>query len=160
MNVVSVHLEAYSGIRGHMAQFALILAEATRWSKAGVPHVIGGDLNTHSHGLARLLPHFANDDLRWSLPLGQHEAEYFDAHVIAPSHLRDPFHKRRDTTSHTGAEWLYAGKLDWLLHSTDCTVAQRFMGGADASDHKFVAADLRLPATAPANPPLTAGAAL
>lgn len=47
------HLDAFAGRSARVAQFQPLLEDAMITMARGLPVVIGGDLNTHNHGLAR-----------------------------------------------------------------------------------------------------------
>ena len=137
--------------------------------------VIGGDLNTHNHGVARLLPMLTGDDHflaragrgdwapRWR-EWGASEAEWWQENVFDGSGLLDPFAKNdgsHNTWLALGPLKVWGGKLDWLLYSAEtcACVAQRVSDGGTASDHPFLRIDVRpresaegAPAGAPSSP--------
>lgn len=80
--VYSAHLEVFSGPIGRLRQFADILDHSRAAAARGVSrHIIGGDLNTMAHGIARFSPYHCTDHLRWAT-LGQCEAAFWQHHVF------------------------------------------------------------------------------
>ena len=82
MIVYSVHLEVFCGIFGRLRQFSQIL-EHSRANLGTHPHqMILGDLNTMAHGLARFLPNFCCDGMRWK-SVGWSEAEWWQRNLFS-----------------------------------------------------------------------------
>lgn len=82
MIVYSVHLEVFCGIFGRLRQFSQIL-EHSRRHLATHPHqMILGDLNTMAHGLARFLPKYCCDGMRWR-SVGWSEAEWWQRNLFS-----------------------------------------------------------------------------
>lgn len=82
MIVYSVHLEVFCGIFGRMRQFSQILAHS-RANLSTHPHqMILGDLNTMAHGLARFLPKYCCDGMRWR-SVGWSEAEWWQRNLFS-----------------------------------------------------------------------------
>lgn len=78
----STHLEVFCGPVGRLLQFADILTHSRAAAARGATRqVIGGDLNTMAHGIARLSPWHCTDHLRWAT-LGQCEAAFWQHHVF------------------------------------------------------------------------------
>ena len=78
----SVHLEVFCGITGRLAQFSEILRDSRRHSKETPSQIIGADLNTMAHGIARLAPSYCSDMLRWKT-FGQTEAEFWSEYILS-----------------------------------------------------------------------------
>ncbi|KAJ8653285.1 hypothetical protein O0I10_011034 [Lichtheimia ornata] len=77
-----VHLEVFTGIIGRVSSFSEVLEDARQHSKR-IPHqVIGGDLNTMAHTIARLSWKYARDRYRF-LSLGDTESGWWDSHVLS-----------------------------------------------------------------------------
>ncbi|KAI7875698.1 hypothetical protein K492DRAFT_240132 [Lichtheimia hyalospora FSU 10163] len=77
-----VHLEVFTGIIGRVSSFAEVLEDA-RQHNTTIPHqVIGGDLNTMAHTIARLSWKYARDRYRF-LSLGETESGWWDRHVLS-----------------------------------------------------------------------------
>lgn len=82
MIVYSVHLEVFCGIFGRLRQFSQIL-EHSRANLSAYPHqMILGDLNTMAHGLARFLPKYCCDVMRWR-SVGWSEAEWWQRNLFS-----------------------------------------------------------------------------
>lgn len=82
LEVYSVHLEVFCGATGRLQQFADILEHSRAAAAHGVAHqIIGGDLNTMGHGIARLSPYHCTDSLRWAT-VGQTEAEFWQQNLF------------------------------------------------------------------------------
>lgn len=80
--VYSAHLEVFCGPVGRLLQFADILGHSRAAARRGLTRqVIGGDLNTMGHGVARFSPWHCTDHLRWAT-LGQDEATFWQHHVF------------------------------------------------------------------------------
>lgn len=180
VDVVALHLDAYAGRSSRVEQFRPVLDRLEQRKQEYSENnngendravVVGGDLNTHNHGLVALIPGMTGDDywLRrlWrgessqnnaqdssssSHQLQQHwnqtEAEWWQANVFDSTTLVDPFDKshngHHNTNVHVGGLKLWGGKLDWLLFDRDylrCT--GKFVSrGNEASDHPYLRLDL------------------
>jgi hypothetical protein len=81
VDVYSAHLEPFTGILGRLSQFSEILDEIR--SAASSKYVIlGGDLNTLSHGFARFFsPAPAGDTMRFRT-FGWSEGEWWHEHIL------------------------------------------------------------------------------
>jgi hypothetical protein len=111
------------------------------------PHIIlGADLNTHNHGIARFSRKMSGNE--GFSGFGKTEAQWWDEVVFANTALRDPFDKQGD--SHN--TWIYVagipvwgGKIDWLLYSEKTLVcdASFVSQGGRSSDHPYLRVDLR-----------------
>ena len=124
----------------------ITLAEA---AAAGLPRphlILGGDFNTHNHGLARLSRKFSGTE--GLAGLGRTEAQWWDDVVFANTGLRDPFDKGGDTHN----TWIsvagipvWGGKIDWLLYSEETLVcdSHHVSEGGKSSDHPYLRLDLR-----------------
>jgi len=154
---VSVHLDAFAGRVARLDQFQVI-HRALGNNKN--PIVLGGDLNTHSHGLARFSKIYVGDDPYRFKMWGMSEAEwwqktYFDmlskdnsspqkSETIL-SILQDPYHKTKDITSQFS--FLWSAKLDWLLVSQEIQCLNHTLSnttGNGASDHAYLVSDITL----------------
>lgn len=82
MIVYSVHLEVFCGIFGRLRQFSQILAHSCRHIATHPHQMILGDLNTMAHGLARFLPKYCCDGMRWR-SVGWSEAEWWQRNLFA-----------------------------------------------------------------------------
>lgn len=185
LRVYSCHLEVFCDIAGRVGQFADLLADASECSSGDVANgsngksngssesgtgtepaqMIGGDLNTMAHGLARLSPRYCGRGWMRLTTLGWSEPQWWAAHVLcgarAPERLRawgvapdvaarcvnpgfaDPFDIDRDVTvvNHCGC---FRGKLDWLFVRGPLEVVNQRMGNADfaLSDHMWLLLDV------------------
>lgn len=79
--VYSVHLEVFCGIFGRLRQFSQILAHSRQNLNQYPSQLILGDLNTMAHGLARLLPKYCCDSMRWR-SVGWSEAEWWQRNLF------------------------------------------------------------------------------
>jgi endonuclease/exonuclease/phosphatase family metal-dependent hydrolase len=96
----SAHLEVFCGPVGRLQQFADILAHSRAAAADGTAlQVIGGDLNTLGHGVARLSPYHCTDHLRWAT-LGQTEAAFWQANLFDVPEAPDAPVRRR-CSAHT-----------------------------------------------------------
>lgn len=78
----SIHLDAFSGRVVRLMQLRPVMEDAARMVAAGCHVLAGGDLNTHNHGLARLMGKFTGDDpYRWS-SFGMTEGQWFQQMVL------------------------------------------------------------------------------
>lgn len=67
---------------GRVSSFSEVLEDARQHNKT-IPHqVIGGDLNTMAHSIARLSSKYARDRYRF-LSLGETESGWWDSHVFS-----------------------------------------------------------------------------
>lgn len=174
LRVYSCHLEVFCDIAGRVGQFADILDDAAHCCAATAgpsgdavepAQMIGGDLNTMAHGLARLSPRYCGRGWMRLTTLGWSEPQWWAAHVLcgaaAPARLRawgvadavaarcvnpgfaDPFDIDRDVTvvNHCGC---FSGKLDWLFVRGPLEVVNQRMGNADfaLSDHMWLLLDV------------------
>eukprot|EP00753_Platysulcus_tardus_P008647 PLAT1615.1.p1 GENE.PLAT1615.1~~PLAT1615.1.p1 ORF type:complete len:405 (+),score=141.68 PLAT1615.1:1537-2751(+) len=141
LTVTSVHLDPFCGIRGRLVQMGEIWDDHARRWPAGEPAIIGGDFNTGAHGVARCLPQYASDDLRWRT-LGVSEATWWERHALPGRGWSDPWDKESDLTlSIFGG--IFSAKLDWLLMTDGLHTVKKWIGGEQASDHQYVAADVQ-----------------
>ena len=105
--------------------------------------VVGGDFNTHQHGLAALVPSLGGGF--WSGDWRGTEAARWRADVFAKTPLRDPFDDDAGaTTVSLGGLTLWGGKLDWLLYDERrlACVATGAASSKDASDHPWLRIDV------------------
>jgi len=160
VDLVVAHLDAFAGRSSRVAQFAPILDDwRDRKRRRPRPTVIGGDLNTHNHGVTCMHPGMMGDDFflkrlwrgeRLGLAWGQTEAEWWQAAVFEPTSLVDPFDKSLNGEHNTHVQLaglpLWGGKLDWLLFDSDfLDCADKLVSRANlASDHPYLRLDLRL----------------
>ena len=82
MIVYTVHLEVFCGIFGRLRQFSQILAHSRRHLSTHPHQMILGDLNTMAHGLARLIPKYCCDGMRWR-SVGWSEAEWWQRNLFS-----------------------------------------------------------------------------
>lgn len=162
----SVHLEVFCGMLARLKQFADVVEHVK--SSIGKGHgniLIGGDLNTMAHGIARLSPRYCCDRMRFRT-LGTTEGEWFrknflevkesrpptnhrqmltsfgfsnsECMVLTNPDLTDPFDCVKDYTiyNHWG---LMKAKVDWLL-TRNFLVKRSKMGNLDfaSSDHRWL----------------------
>lgn len=80
--VYSVHLEVFCGIFGRLRQFSQILEHSRRHLSTHPHQMILGDLNTMAHGLARFLPNYCCDGMRWK-SVGWSEAEWWQRNLFS-----------------------------------------------------------------------------
>lgn len=165
VDFVAVHLDAFAGRSSRVEQFAPVLETyRSRKHNDRVPTVVGGDFNTHNHGVATLHPGLTGDDYwfyrLWrgrsstsettSFAWNQTEAEWWQAHVFNNTSLLDPFDKHADSNHHPSVTLaglkLWGGKLDWLLFDSDFFVCDDKLVSTPnvASDHPYLRIDLRL----------------
>jgi endonuclease/exonuclease/phosphatase family metal-dependent hydrolase len=157
-----VHLDTYgSGVTGRVDQYYDILKDVkAQQKKYQGPNstnqkpfyqIVGGDMNTLCHGLARFIPYTASDWYSALGRIGDCEATYFQTEAVEKGNekfelnLRDPFDKVKDITF-SSFKGLYQGKLDWLLMSENietldykiCPITKK------CSDHQWVLVDIQL----------------
>ncbi|KAI9312025.1 Endonuclease/exonuclease/phosphatase [Dichotomocladium elegans] len=78
----SVHLEVFTGIIGRITSFSEVF-EDSRAHFCETPYqIIGGDLNTMAHSIARVSGKYATDRYRW-LSLGETESGWWHRRVFA-----------------------------------------------------------------------------
>ena len=82
MIVYSVHLEVFCGIFGRLRQFSQILEHSRKHLTTHPHQMILGDLNTMAHGLARFLPKYCCDGMRWK-SVGWSEAEWWQRNLFS-----------------------------------------------------------------------------
>ncbi|KAG0750466.1 hypothetical protein G6F57_003771 [Rhizopus arrhizus] len=82
-----VHLEVFTGIINRVHNFADIFEDASKNAKEFPHQIIGGDLNTMAHSIARFSLKYARDRYRL-MSVGDTESNWFDRHVMAI--YRDP----------------------------------------------------------------------
>jgi endonuclease/exonuclease/phosphatase family metal-dependent hydrolase len=169
--VYNLHLENNASIAERWEQFREVCKDALHRRRAyssqllrysPLPMILGGDLNTLSSGIAKLLPRFWEWIVVWS-----HEAEYWQR-VLLPSLCSPPDHQQQEELmplhlqdkfpkDHVGATvrhvcGLYAAKLDWLLIEDNKRVWNAVAcasGGGKISDHLWLSTDLLLQPTEP-----------
>ena len=107
--------------------------------------VIGADLNTHNHGIARLSRKMTGGEQfsGW----GKTEASWWDDQVFIDTGLCDPFAKDDDshnTWIKAGPLTVWGGKIDRLLYSTANLelIDEKISEGNKSSDHPFLRVDL------------------
>ena len=160
VDIVVAHLDAFAGRSSRVDQFAPILDDWRIRKSQGRPTVIGGDFNTHNHGVTCMHPGMMGDDFflkrLWRgaklqpLSWGQTEAEWWQAAVFDDTSLVDPFDKslygQHNTHVHLAGLPLWGGKLDWLLFDNDFFhCADKLVSRANlASDHPYLRLDLLL----------------
>jgi endonuclease/exonuclease/phosphatase family metal-dependent hydrolase len=142
-----LHLEAYAGRVARRRQYAPVRAWAKRQLAAGRSCVVGGDLNTHGHGLARLLGRATGGDpYRWSA-WGLSEASWWVGEGAFGA-LADPFDPEEDATfsvqlpARGCGVTVWRGKLDHLLLSPGPRVVRKRVSVGSASDHQYLCVDL------------------
>lgn len=82
MIVYSVHLEVFCGIFGRLRQFSQIIHHSRSNIQTHPHQMILGDLNTMAHGLARFLPKYCCDGMRWR-SVGWSEAEWWQRNLFS-----------------------------------------------------------------------------
>lgn len=78
----SVHLDAFAGRVARAYQMLPVLADAAAAVRGGAAVVVGGDLNTHNHGAARLTRTYCGDDPYRFAELGRSEAAWWKEVVL------------------------------------------------------------------------------
>jgi len=157
-NVVfySTHLNCWASRSERMTQFAPVIEDAVRtMTGTSCPVVVGGDLNTHNHGLTRLFNRLSGGERLAGL--GQKESQWWDdtvksslqklgCHEASRCGLIDPFDKRDDSHNmwfKVGPLTVWGGKLDWLLYSLFFEVEDaRTSQCGRGSDHPYLFARL------------------
>lgn len=140
-----LHLDAFAGRSSRVKQFRPVLDDALLTISKGKAVVIGGDFNTHNHGIARLSRRMSGPD--GMTGLGKTEAQWWEDTVFRDTTLRDPFAKNDDshnTWVSVGPVAVWGGKIDWLLYSTRTLthLTHHVSRGGTASDHPYLRLDL------------------
>jgi endonuclease/exonuclease/phosphatase family metal-dependent hydrolase len=155
-----VHLDTYgSGVTGRIEQYLNILEDVKEQKKKyeGASdkkpfyQIVGGDMNTLCHGVARFFPYIASDWYSVFGRVGNYEACHFQTEAVAIGNkkyglnLNDPFDKTKDITF-CAFKGLYQGKLDWLLLSENIDPVDRKICPTDkkCSDHQWILVDAQL----------------
>lgn len=165
----SVHLEVFCGMLARLKQFADVVEHVKLSIERGCGNIlIGADLNTLAHGIARFSPRYCCDRMRFR-NLGSTESEWFQSNylevkeskpsrkeneklasfgfseseclVLTNPDLSDPFDCVKDFTicNHWG---LMKAKVDWLM-TRSFLVKKAEMGNLDFaySDHRWLMAE-------------------
>lgn len=173
LDVYSIHLEVFCGISGRIDQFSDVPLYAKKRKdsldkNSSIIQVIGGDLNTMAHGLARLSPKYCGNDWMRYVTIGKSEGKWWMDNALcggdkAEKNLKwwgfnedvcknyvcfegffDPFDVEKDITvqNHWG---LYYGKLDWIFIKGGI-ILNKFMGNHNysLSDHKYLGIDIKI----------------
>ena len=172
IDVYSIHLEVFCGINDRIQQFSDVplYAEERRKSlgdKNKIIQLIGGDLNTMAHGVARFSPKYCGSDWMRIKTLGKSEGYWWMENALmggkkAYDNLKnlgftedvyknyelfegfvDPWDVNKEFTHE---KWIwYRGKLDWLFIRGGKFV-NKFTGNDDysMSDHKYLGMDINL----------------
>lgn len=171
IDVYTIHLEVFCGISGRIEQFSdvpLYAKNRQELFNKKIIQVIGGDLNTMAHGIARLSPKYCGNDWMRYVTIGKSEGQWWLDNALcggekAFQNLKwwgfndeicenykyfegfvDPFDVYWDITvsNHWG---FYNGKLDWLFVK-DGVIKNKFIGNNDykLSDHKYLEVCLKL----------------
>jgi len=157
-----IHLDTYgTGVKGRAKQFLEILedvsAQRSKYEQTGEKNeknfyqIVGGDLNTLCHGMARIIPKVACDWHSVLGTLGYCEAGYFQENAVDYGNkiyglsLSDPFDKNKDITFNS-LKGFYKGKLDWLLISKNLHPLERKVCPLNdrCSDHQWILVDAQL----------------
>ena len=170
--VYTCHLDAFAGRTARVRQLQPVLndisatcaeakarRESTEESDAATgassgdecldTHIIlGGDFNTHNHGIARLSRKMSGRE--GLAGFGKTEAQWWDDTVFAQTTLRDPFNKSDDshnTWISVAGFSVWGGKIDWLLYSQDTLDCSSYhiSEGNTSSDHPYLRCDLQRP---------------
>lgn len=175
----TLHLENFSGPLGRVRQFLDVLEDREAFvasdqgrALALKGHIVGGDLNTLTHGVLRWLPMHV-DQTTWWNALGITEAQWWEENVFhppqgrslpvcgdddsarrslrVPRDLSDPFDKTRAPTIirdvPLGLFTYYQAKIDWLLFTHETIRVERTrVAGKGLSDHLYCMADVRVAA--------------
>ena len=174
IDVYSVHLEVFCSINGRIKQFSDVPLYCEERRKNfcenknnKIIQVIGGDLNTMAHGVARFSPKYCGNDWMRIKTLGKSEGAWWMENAlmggkIASEKLKnlgftedvyknyeyfegfvDPWEVDKDFTHE---DWIwYKGKLDWLFLRGGKLV-NKFTGNDDysMSDHKYLGMDIKI----------------
>ena len=169
IDVYSIHLEVFCGINGRIQQFSDVpLYAEKRRANVGdkkIIQLIGGDLNTMAHGIARFSPKYCGNDWMRIKTLGKSEGTWWMENALyggkkASENLKnlgftedvyknyeyfegfvDPWDVEKDFTHE---KWIwYRGKLDWLFLRGGKFI-NKFTGNDDysMSDHKYLGMDI------------------
>ena len=173
----SLHMDAFSGrVSRSNVQYKAIYRDIIKYhtesgkieekdddnngvSKKRRAVVVGGDFNTHNHGLVRFVNEMSGDDeLRYKF-WGLTESEWWDKFIINNVHLADkdlipglgvrltdPFDKVKDVTAWKKIKGItvWSGKIDWLLYDYDkLSVINKCVSNTDASDHQYLLCDIK-----------------
>ena len=171
IDVYSIHLEVFCGINERIQQFSDVplYAENRRKNSGGkkIIQLIGGDLNTMAHGVARFSPKYCGNDWMRFKTLGKSEGTWWMENALfggkkAAENLKslgfsedvyrnyeyfegfvDPWDVEKDFTHEKGI-W-YKGKLDWLFIRGGKYI-NKFTGNDDynMSDHKYLGMDVEI----------------
>ena len=166
IDVYSIHLEVFCGITGRIQQFSDVPLYAENRKKLinsdnKLIQIIGGDLNTMAHGVARFSPKYCGNDWMRLVTIGKSEGKWWLDNAFcggkdAVNNLKnwgftedvyknyeyfegfkDPWEVDKDFTHQ---DWIwYFGKLDWLFYR-GCNIVDKFIGNNDysLSDHKYL----------------------
>lgn len=166
IDVYSIHLEVFCGITGRIQQFSDVPLFAENRKKLiknneKLVQIIGGDLNTMAHGVARFSPKYCGNDWMRFVTIGKSEGKWWLENAFcggkdAVNNLKnwgftedvyknyEYFEGFKDPwdvdTDYTHQDWIwYHGKLDWLFYR-GCTITGKFLGNNDysLSDHKYL----------------------
>ena len=156
----SLHFDAFSGRCGRAkVQYKAIYKHLSRMKlkNKDCAVIVGGDFNSHNHGVARFVNELSGDDALRFKYFGLSEAEWWHQNVIGKEHqffddlllenivnLEDPFDKTKDVTF--SKVWrglnVWNGKIDWLLHDVDrLSVVDKYVSNIDVSDHQYLRCD-------------------
>ena len=166
IDVYSIHLEVFCGITGRIQQFSDVPLYAENRKKLinydnKLIQIIGGDLNTMAHGVARFSPKYCGNDWMRLVTIGKSEGKWWLDNAFcggkdAVNNLKnwgftedvyknyeyfegfkDPWEVDKDFT-HQDWIWYY-GKLDWLFMRGG-NLINKFIGNHDysLSDHKYL----------------------
>ena len=167
VDVYSIHLEVFCGINGRIEQFSDVPKYAYDRKlivennfKGKIIQLIGGDLNTMAHGVARFSPKYCGNDWMRIKTLGKSEGKWWLDNALSGKNSSDnlknlgfkedvyknyelfegfidPWDVDKDFT-HESWIW-YKGKLDWLF-LRGCKFLEKFTGNDkyNMSDHKLL----------------------
>ena len=165
LHVYSAHLEVFCGVVGRLRQLASLFDDV-RGLGEGTPVALLGDLNTITHSIVRLSPHYSHGRARWST-LGRSEATWLAESVVdrhderalraagvdaaLAESLRNPGLAcpfPPDTVTLANAAYTFCGvplvatKLDWcLLRGVEVSATALENEDYHASDHKAMVVD-------------------
>ena len=172
IDLYSVHLEVFCGINGRIQQFSDVPLYAEQRRKnigdnKRIIQLIGGDLNTMAHGVARFSPKYCGNDWMRIKTIGKSEGTWWMENALfggkkAADNLKnlgftedvyknyeyfegfiDPWNVEKD---YTHEKWIwYKGKLDWLFLRGG-KILNKFTGNDDysMSDHKYLGMEIDL----------------
>ena len=167
IDVYSIHLEVFCGITGRIQQFSDVPLYAENRRKLfsnkddKLIQIIGGDLNTMAHGVARFSPKYCGNDWMRIVTIGKSEGKWWLDNAFCGGEeavnklkswgftedvyenykyfegFKDPWEVDIDVT-HQDWIWYY-GKLDWLFIRGG-NLINKFIGNHDysLSDHKYL----------------------